>query len=227
MNYRVILCLSVFAILGGGICFGADESVLFDGKTLDNWTTEDGKAVGAGWEVVRGEIHLNRAAGRAGNIISREAYGDFELTFEWKVAKGGNNGLKYRVRKYGRSMLGLEYQVLDDPNTDEGKIAKRSAGGMYALYAPNAEKVLKPTGKYNHARIVVRGDSIRHWMNGKLIVSATVGDADWKARVGDSKFRDLEGFGENRVGKIMLTDHGAEVWYRNMKLKRLEVGEGE
>ena len=217
----------MIAILGSGICFGAEGAVLFDGKTLDNWTTVDGEAVGAGWEVVRGEIHLNRGAGRAGNIISREGYGDFELTFEWKVAKGGNNGLKYRVRKYGRSMLGLEYQLLDDPNTEEGKIAKHSAGALYALYAPNGEKVLKATGEYNHARIVVRGDSIQHWMNGKLIVSATVGDADWKACVAESKFRDVAGFGENRVGKIMLTDHGAEVWYRNVRLKRLEVGGGE
>ena len=57
--------------------------------------------------------------------------------------------------------------------------------------------------------------------DGKLIVSATVGDEQWKKNVAKSKFSDDEKFGENAYGKIMLTDHNSEVWYRNLKLQPL------
>ena len=40
-------------------------------------------------------------------------------------------------------------------------------------------------------------------------------------RVAESKFSKREGFGENRLGKIMLTDHGNDVWYKNLKLTPL------
>ncbi|MBX3437719.1 MAG: hypothetical protein KF861_09525, partial [Planctomycetaceae bacterium] len=40
-------------------------------------------------------------------------------------------------------------------------------------------------------------------------------------RIADSKFNDDVGFGENRFGKLMLTDHGSEVWYRNFDLTEL------
>ncbi len=78
-----------------------------------------------------------------------------------KIAKGGNSGLKYRVRKYEKDMLGIEYQILDDPNVKAGKTKpKNGAGAIYDPYQPNDEKDLKRTGRYNHSRIVVRGNSI-------------------------------------------------------------------
>jgi hypothetical protein len=58
-------------------------------------------------------------------------------------------------------------------------------------------------------------------LNGARIVSADVGTSDWYQRVAESKFRDVEGFGENRSGLIMLTAHGSEVWYRNIVLTPL------
>ena len=78
-----------------------------------------------------------------------------------------------------------------------------------------------PAGEFNCSRIVVWGNRIEHWLNGYLIVSATVGDAEWVRRIADSKFAKIEGFGRNPLGKIMLTDHGSEVWYRNIVLTPL------
>jgi hypothetical protein len=75
-------------------------------------------------------------------------------------------------------------------------------------------------GEYNTSRIVVRGDQIKHWLNGRLIVSATVGSPEWDKRIASSKFSDVPGFGRNRFGRIMLTDHGSEVWYRNFTITR-------
>jgi hypothetical protein len=78
-----------------------------------------------------------------------------------------------------------------------------------------------PAGKFNSSRIVVHNNKLQHWLNDRRVVTATVGDEDWKKRVAMSKFTDLEGFGENRNGRIMLTDHGSEVWFRNFKMELL------
>ena len=221
-----VLGVFVLAIACVGAAVAEEPPPLFNGKDLSNWSTEGGDPVPEVWKVADGVIHLNRGEAKGGHIITKHEYGDFDLSFDWKIAEGGNSGLKYRVRKYDGKTLGLEYQILDDPNTKEGQNPdkiKNSAGSLYDIKEPNDKKKLNPTGEYNHARIVVRGNSIQHWMNGELIVSITVGDGEWKERVADSKFKKYEAFSENRHGKIMLTDHGAEVWYKNLKLVPLKA----
>ncbi len=198
-------CLSVEA---------ADSLNPFDGKSLSAWTMIDGKPVTSGWEVVDGMIHLRKVGKGSGHIITANEFGDFALAFEWKIASGGNSGLKYRVRSYGNKLLGCEYQIYDD----EGKkkmLPKNSAGALYDLYEPNSSKQLKPAGEWNQAKIVVRGNQIEHWLNDKLVVNATVGDSEWKKRISESKFSEYPEFSQQPRGKLMLTDHGSEVWYRN------------
>jgi hypothetical protein len=188
----------------------------FDGKSLTGWMTVDGKPAGDGWEVIDGVIH-RKPGGKAGNIVTARQFGDFDLSFEWKIAPKGNSGLKYRVRPYGGSWLGLEYQIYDDGSVKKVK-TRGSAGAIYDLYEPNDEKALKPVGEYNTARIVVKEGRIEHWLNGKLIAQATIGDKEWNKRMGESKFADRKDFALNEQGKLMLTDHGSEVWYRNFQM---------
>ena len=188
----------------------------FDGKTLLGWTTQDGKPVEQGWEVVDGVIHLKKDGKRAGNIVTAREFGDFDLSFEWKIAPRGNSGIKYRVRSYNGKVLGCEYQIFDDVGTKTSTKSKNSSGSLYDLYEPNDDKQLKPVGEYNTGRIVVKGQQIEHWLNGKKIVSATAGDAVWKKNVAASKFNDVRNFSLHPGGKLMLTDHGSEVWYRNV-----------
>jgi hypothetical protein len=213
---------AAFALMVATSCgYGEGPASPFDGKSLDGWTTPDGKPVTQGWEAVDGVVHLRKDGKRAGNIITKEEFGDFQLSFEWKIAERGNSGLKYRVRNYGGRMLGLEYQIYDDQGAKGRVTGKGSAGALYDLYEPSAAKKLNPVGQYNQARIVVRGDTIEHWLNGERILSATVGDSEWQRRIAESKFSDLPEFGRNRTGKIMLTDHGAETWYRNFTFEPL------
>jgi hypothetical protein len=86
------------------------------------------------------------------------------------------------------------------------------------------ELPLDPVGQFHQSRIVVWGTRIEHWLNGTLIVQAEVGSDEWQQRIADSKFSDVEGFGQPGPGKIMLTDHGSEVWYRNIFLMPLPPG---
>ena len=209
--------ISLFAIscfLGGHAAVSEDaQPSPFDGKSLAAWTTLDGKPVTQGWEAVDGTIHLKKDGKRAGHIVTAQEYGDFQLTFQWKIAERGNSGIKYKVRSYGGKILGCEYQVFDDGGRKVNP--KNSAGALYDLYEPNSAKLLKPAGVFNDAKIVVRGERIEHWLNGQLIVAATVGDEEWQRRIAASKFTEAQDFSRNARGKIMLTDHGSEVWYRN------------
>lgn len=191
-----------------------DAKPPFDGKTFAGWTMQDGRPVDGGWEIKDGVIHLRKEKTRTGHIVTATEYGDFTLEFDWKIAQGGNSGIKYRVRSYGTRVLGCEYQVYDDEGAKK-EAPKRTSASLYDVYEPNDRKKLKPAGEWNHAKIVVAGNSIEHWLNGELVVSATVGSDEWKKRVADSKFNDARKFGENPKGKLMLTDHGSEVWYRN------------
>jgi predicted acyl esterase len=73
-----------------------------------------------------------------GHIVTATKFGDFDLSFEWKIAARGNSGLKYRVRKYGEQTLGPEYQICDEP---EGRpVSRKSAGALYDLYEPAADR---------------------------------------------------------------------------------------
>ena len=207
-------CLAAF-VLCSVPAWGAEATSPFDGKSLAAWTTQDGKPVSECWEVADGVIHLKKDGRRAGHIVTVEEFGDFDLSFEWKIAPGGNSGLKYKVRNYGNKVLGCEYQIYDDTGAKKKARPQNSAGALYDLYEPSDSKHLKPAGEYNQARIVVRGNRIEHWLNGALVVSATIGDDEWNRRIAASKFNDAKAFARNARGKLMLTDHGSEVWYRN------------
>ncbi len=188
---------------------------LFDGKTLAGWTTQDGKPVTKGWKVDDGTLHRED---RGGNIFYEREVEDFELTFEWKIVKGGNNGLKYRVHNYGGRMLGCEYQLLGETKPS---FSKGSCGSLYALYEPNDKKKLNPIGEWNTAKIIVQGPRIEHWMNGQKIVEADLGSEAWRKRLSQSKFSPHKDFARLTPAKIMLTDHGSQVWYRNLILTPL------
>ncbi|MBN2294662.1 MAG: DUF1080 domain-containing protein [Pirellulales bacterium] len=196
----------------------SNKHVFFDGKTFNGWTTEKGEPVNPGWTIENGVIYRKS---RAGHIISAREYGDFELSFEWKLAKGGNSGIKYKLIDYGGWFLGCEYQLIDDAEWGFGSHSKGSTGSIYQLYAPNKQKKLMPIGQYNKSRIVVRGNIIEHWLNGKKIVEADTSSKEWRKRIAMSKFSDKPGFGLNHAGRIMITDHRHPVWLRNIRMVEL------
>jgi len=185
--------------------------MLFDGQTTNGWGKADGQAHD-GWVVQDGALF--RQAG-GGDLYHEGTYRDFVLHFQWKISPAGNSGLKYRVRKYGNALLGCEYQILDDQgNTKE----PNKSAALYDVYDPAPYKPIVASDVWQTSKIVVCGNRIEHWLNGIQVVQADVGSPDWKASVADSKFRDREGFGANREGRIFLQDHGNPVWFRQIVL---------
>ena len=194
----------------------AGGRLLFDGLTLEGWTTLQGDPVTTGWQAEDGVLHLP-AGKKGGHIITDRDYTDFVLDFDFKISPGGNSGIKYRVRDFDGRTLGCEFQILDDGADKYAKLAgNKLTGGLYDIYEPAPTRFMRGTSEFNRGRIVVRGQRIEHWLNGRRIVCAIVGSPEWQARVALSKFKSVDGFGANRSGRIMLTDHNNEVWYRNV-----------
>jgi hypothetical protein len=205
---------------------GYEPMQLFDGKTFKGWTAAGGKPVTKNWSIEDGMLALN---GVGGSLFSADEYGDFDLSFQWKIAPHGNSGVKYHVNFYEKGIygrpawLGCEYQIFDDASSKP--TTKNSSGALYDLYPPEAERVLKPPGEFNDSRIVVRGPKIEHWLNGTKIVSADMSTDDWKAKVNASKFKSAKEFMKRPKGHIELQDHRSRVWFRDIKLTPLDSKE--
>ena len=89
---------------------------------------------------------------------------------------------------------------------------------MYGLY-PAPDSLVRPVGEWNQARIVIKGDSVQHWLNGTEVAHYALGSADFNERVAKSKFRQWPRFGKASKGYIALQDHGDWVAYRNIKIR--------
>ena len=72
----------------------------------------------------------------ARDIITTETYDLFDLTWEWKIAEGGNSGLKYFVLEDRDSAIGHEYQMIDDARHPDAKIGPhRQTAAFYDVLA--------------------------------------------------------------------------------------------
>lgn len=192
---------------------------LFADGTFDGWKTIQGRPATDGWVVSKGGLELRDPSKTGGGLISEAIYRDFEFSFEWNIAAGMNNGIKYRVAPDGPLSIGCEYQILGETKPS---FTKNSTASLYDVYETNKDKAPKPPGEWNHGRIVVRGNILEHWLNGKLVMRAEAGSDEWKARIAKSKFRNQKNFGVIREGRILFTSHGDPVKFRNLKIRRLD-----
>ena len=196
---------------------GAPWRPLFDGRTTAGWRGYRRPDVPAGWQIVDGAF--TRVA-EAGDLITVEQFGDFELELEWMIAPGGNSGIMFHVTEdHGAPWeTGPEYQILDNSAHHDGLDPLTSAGSDYALYAPASDET-RPPGEWNQTRILVRGPHVEHWLNGEKLLEYELHSDDWKARVAASKFATMPDYGQRPRGHIALQDHGDRVAYRNIRVR--------
>ncbi len=194
---------------------------LFDGSSTDALRGYGAKAFPTSWVVEAGELHA--VPGTGVDLVTRETFGDFELEFEWRVSPGGNSGVLYRVVESDAPSwtTGPEYQVLDDGEHPDGRDPLTSAAALYGLIAPNADKRLESVGTFNTGRVVVHDERVEHWLNSSRVIDYEWHGADARTLVGASKFRDLPGFMAAEEGGVVLQHHGEEVWFRNVRIRRL------
>ena len=206
--------------------------LLFDGTTMKGWRGAYSDSLPAkGWWVKDGLLVV-RASGGAeaaygGDIVTADEYSSFEMVVDFKLTEGANSGIKYFVieqqPKSPGSAIGLEYQLLDDTRHPDAKLGingNRTLASLYDLI-PATNKTVYPIGQWNHARIVVRGKHVEHWLNGTKVLEYERGGKEFLAHKAASKFKDREGFGEAPQGHILLQDHGDQVFFRNIKIRTL------
>lgn len=220
------IALALWTLGPSTFCFsqGSQNSEpKYDWTKPDFWKSQDGKPVTDAWEFSDDEVRLVKSREGSAALISPPMPSHFELTFQWKVSPGTNSGLKYRLRQFGDLWLGLEYQMLDEPIPLRAP-DKGSTASIYELVAPALDKPLKPAGQWNDAKIIANGNSLEHYLNGKLVTKTVASGPDWDACLARSKFFGHEGFGKaNPNDRIMLTDHGGTSAFRNFRLRPLEA----
>jgi 3-keto-disaccharide hydrolase len=200
--------------------------LLFDGHSLDGWRGyKKPDAVDSRWKVIDGALTLPADNGKdthgQRDIITTDTFEQFELSVDWKVAPGSNSGIKYFILEDQDSAIGHEYQVIDDERHPDAKVGPHRQTAAFYDVLPASDRPLKPAGEWNTTRIVVRGQTVEHWLNGKKVLQYELNSPALNAAIQKSKFKGIERFGKRQNGYILLQDHGDQVWFRNIKIRRL------
>ena len=208
--------------------------LLYDGHTSNGWrgatmTTFPAK----GWLYADGTMHCLPSEGKeesgGGDIVTDSLYGAFDLSFEFKITHGTNSGVKYFVtlsEVTKGSAIGLEYQVLDDtlhPDAKLGRNGDRTLASLYDLIPSKKQaRFVHPIGSWNTGRIIVYPNNhVEHYLNGVKVLEYERGSKEFKDLVAISKYVIWKNFGEAPEGHLLLQDHGNEVWFRSIKVRRL------
>lgn len=187
----------------------------------------------------------------AGDIVTKEEYDMFEFQVEFMLSEGANSGIKYFItedylkNQTGKaSAIGLEFQILDDkkhPDAKMGTGGNRTIASLYDMIPAHEKKIVKKPGEWNHARLIVsgtrmeewisggnrsaremfKGAHVEHWLNYRKVLEYERGTQAFQAIVARSKYSKWDGFGRWQSGHILLQEHGDEVHFRSIKVRRL------
>ncbi len=191
------------------------ESV-FDGKSLNGWAgaVDD-------YEVVDGAIRCKDK--RGGNLYTNESYDDFQVRLEFRVPKGGNNGLAIRFDGQGDPAYQAfcELQVLDNDAPQYANLDPRQYhGSAYGMKAA-ARGFLRPTGEWNFQEVTVKGAQIKVELNGTVILDADLSKVT--EFMGGKPHPGLS----NRSGHFGFAGHNDPVQFRNVSIRRLTPSSSE
>lgn len=205
--------------------------LLFDGESLTGWKRFNRDTIGPLWSVQDGAILCDGegltegTADIGGSLITTKQFGNFELILDYKVSKGGNSGILYHVvedSKYHYDYeTGPEFQLLDDGGWEGELKDAQKAGSSYDVYAASTNKKLNPAGEWNTARIIYKDGHVEHWLNGGKVVEFEENSDDFKERYSKSKWTEYPDWHKSKTGAISLQDHGAPVYFRNIRVREL------
>ena len=225
--------------------------VLFDGSSLEGWRGYGKDEVPTRWSIDDGCLKFSGTGtgegqqGDGGDIIFAHKFKNFELSFDWKVSKGGNSGVFYLIQevtteKDGETILepsyisAPDYQILDNANHPDAKLGKdgnRQSASLYDMI-PAVPQNQNAYEQWNEGKILVYKGTVVHSQNGENVLEYHLWTQQWTDMLQASKFSQEKwplAFellnncgGENHEGYIGFQDHGDDVWYRNIRIKVLE-----
>ena len=200
-----------FMACGAGAADAKGWVALFSGKNLDGWTNPGGGKPSEGWTIEEGALARKT---KAGDIWTKQRYGDFVLELEFQTK--GNSGIFIRTdNPKDNVQTGIEIQV-DRPRNP----GRHSVGAVYDLQAPSKNTA---TGGWNKMVITAHGALLKVQLNGEQIIDMNLDRWTEPGLNPDgtkNKFKTpLKSF--KREGHIGFQDHGADVAYRNVRIKPL------
>ena len=223
----------------------SEWTYLFDGKTLNGWHKYNSDKMSDAWYVDNGELVLkskNDNQSYGNDIVTNKSFTNFELSIEWKIPKGGNSGIFFKVVEIPEVdaawKTGPEIQVLDNDNFCCPNTLYHQAPALYDM-KPIGKIKFNPHGEWNHLLLKVDHDKNEGSVtfNGEFVYSFPLYGPKWDKLVSRSKFSNDEYFkdlvpdhpyftyapffGKFKTGKIGLQDHGWDVRYRNIKIREL------
>ena len=184
--------------------------LLADG--LDNWTL--GKK--GAWKLEDGVLSPSDEPG--GYVWTKESYGDFELSLEYKTSEKCNSGVFFRTDPKNPVQGGFEIQVAS-PGLYNGK---NVVGALYDAKAPS-KAAAKPDGEWNRMVLTCRGAKVMVQLNGETVLEADLDqwttankNPDGSRNKFKTALKDLP-----RTGHIGFQYHGHPVWFRDVTVKAL------
>lgn len=187
---------------------------LFNGKNLEGWFVKpEAPQV---WTVHKGELARKP---QSSYLWSKETYSDFILELEFRVTAGCNSGLFFRTNPEDPVQQGFELQLFDSHGKEAGK---HDCGALYDARPPLVNAV-KPAGEWNTLRLELRGPHLVCHINDQKVQDLSLDDWSEAGKNPDgtpNKFKtalkDLP-----RTGHLGFQDHGHDVFFRNVRLKKL------
>jgi len=211
----------------------AEWTTLFDGATLTNFRSPSGATdPSVSWFVRDGALHANAESKLQTDLWTAEAYTNFDLEFEWRVAPGANTGIKYLIQRWAsdnlsngithETSLGFEFQLVDDASPAGADSPLHVSGALYNYLAPT-RKMSKPAGEWNTGRLLVLGDRVEHWINGERVLAFEIGSSELKSALAAKRLnsaRMLERLAVRR-SHIAFQHHESAVSFRAIRVRSL------
>jgi len=195
--------------------------LLFDGKSFDGWMTsskeESKKPIEDGC--------INPHGCGAYMMVHKIQRSDFILSVDYKISAGCNSGVFVRTSPLepypGKDVgwNGIEVQILDNPG-----MGYTDTGAFYDLSAPK-KQAQHPVGEWNHMVVTCRGPILEVELNGEKVnrIDLDAFTEPFKRPDGSAHKFDRAMKSQPRTGYIGLQDHGADCWFKNIKLKPLKT----
>ena len=223
---------------------------LFDGSSMEGWRAYNESEMPPGWKIIDSVLTFKTEQileedynykGSRDIIYGGEMFQDFELYVEWKIPVGGNSGIFYHIREGygGPPEVAPEYQLIDDKNyasIHDIKSYNESVGfenpselhplqqtaSDYAMHIATPElKNLHPPGQWNSSRIIFTEKLVEYWLNGKKVLSFVPWSEEWYEKKNSGKWDNTSDYGKFKTGYIGFQDHGRDLWFRNVKIRKL------
>ncbi len=180
----LVLAILVLAFTAHHTAAQSDGTVLLNGSSLDGWN----QVGDANWQVADGAVQATRGNGW---LVSKEAYGDFQLVVEFWVTDDANSGVYFRC---------ADPKQISDKSCYEANIFDQRpdpayrTGGVVHRARPAAQ--VNAGGRWNTYDITARGPRITVSLNGVPMVDVqnselTRGPIALQYAAGTVKFRSV------------------------------------